>query len=211
MEGTMKISKEQVAENRLRILDAAARMFRERGFEGVTVAEVMNAAGLTHGAFYGYFTSKDDLIVQAFEHVLTPQPGKAALPGDLMEFAAAYLSDEHRDCPGGACLFSSLGTEAARASGEARHTLTDSVRSQIENFSHSAPGRTAKERRQAAVGSWAAMIGTVLLARIVDDAELSDQLMADTRAWLGVGKKAEAGAVASRAKSAGRRQVIDKA
>jgi TetR/AcrR family transcriptional repressor of nem operon len=197
MGGTMKISKEQVAENRIRILDAAARMFRERGFEGVTVAEVMNAAGLTHGAFYGYFTSKDELIAQAFAHVLTPQAGKPALPEDLMEFAALYLSAGHRDCPGGACLFSSLGTEAARASGEARHMLTDSVRRQIEKFSHSAPGRTAKERRQAAVGSWAAMIGTVLLARVVDDAALSDQLMADTSAWLGVSKKTEA----SRAKS----------
>jgi TetR/AcrR family transcriptional regulator, transcriptional repressor for nem operon len=197
----MKISKEQVAENRIRILDSAARMFREHGFEGVTVAEIMNAAGLTHGAFYGYFTSKDDLIAQAFEHVLKPRAGKPALPEDLVEFAALYLSAEHRDDPGGACLFSSLGTEAVRASGEARRTLTDSVRSQIEKFSRGAPGRTAKERRQAAVGSWAAMIGTVLLARIVDDAELSDQLMADTSAWLGVNKKAQASAVASRAKS----------
>ena len=72
----MKISKEQVAENRLRILDAAARMFRERGFEGVTVAEVMNAAGLTHGAFYGYFTSKDDLRQAVF-----PRFHKAGLVG----------------------------------------------------------------------------------------------------------------------------------
>jgi TetR/AcrR family transcriptional repressor of nem operon len=188
----MKISKEQVAENRIRILDAAARMFRENGFEGVTVAEVMNAAGLTHGAFYGYFLSKDDLIAQAFAHVLTPQAGKPALPEDLMEFAATYLSPEHRDDPGSACLFSSIGSEAVRASDEARHTLTESVRKQVENFSRSAPGKTAKERRQAAVASWAAMIGTVLLARIVDDSELSDQLLSDTRAWLGVNKKAGA-------------------
>jgi TetR/AcrR family transcriptional repressor of nem operon len=192
----MKISKEQVAENRVRILDAASRMFRERGFEGVTVAEVMNAAGLTHGAFYGYFTSKDDLIAQAFEHVLTPREGKAPLPTDLVEFAANYLSDWHRDDPGGGCLFSSVGTEAARASGDARHTLTESVRRQIEKFSRSAPGRSAKDRRQAAVGSWAAMIGTVMLARIVDDPELSDQLMADTRAWLGVNKTTDASAAA---------------
>lgn len=182
----MKISREQVAENRQRILEAASRMFRERGFEDVTVAEVMNAAGLTHGAFYGHFTSKDDLIAQAFAHVLTPPADESAprLPDDLKEFAAIYLRAAHRDDPGSACLFSTLGTEAVRASGEARHTLTLSVQNQIEKFSRSAPGETADERRQAATGAWAAMIGAVMLARIVDDPVLSDQLMADTKEWL---------------------------
>ncbi|PCE28811.1 TetR family transcriptional regulator [Paraburkholderia acidicola] len=182
----MKISREQVAENRQRILEAAARMFRERGFEDVTVAEVMSAAGLTHGAFYGHFTSKDDLIAQALAHVLTPPADGSAprLPEDLTEFAALYLSAAHRDAPGGACLFSTLGSEAVRASGEARHTLTLSVQSQIGKFSESAPGETADERRQAATGAWAAMIGAVMLARIVDDPALSDQLLADTKAWL---------------------------
>jgi TetR/AcrR family transcriptional regulator, transcriptional repressor for nem operon len=73
-----------------------------------------------------------------------------------------------------------------RASVETRHALTESVRRQVRTFSESAPGSTADERRQAAVGSWAAMIGALLLARVVDDPVLSDQLMADTRAWLAV-------------------------
>jgi TetR/AcrR family transcriptional repressor of nem operon len=188
MGGAMKISREQVAENRARILDAAARMFRERGFEGVTVAEIMNAAGLTHGAFYGHFTSKDDLIAQAFAHVLTPRAGEPGHPDNLMEFAAGYLSAKHRDDPGGACLFATLGTEAARASDAARHAMTVNVRDQIEKFRRSAPGGTATERRQAAVGIWSAMIGALLLARVVDDAQLSDQLMADTQEWLGLRK-----------------------
>jgi TetR/AcrR family transcriptional repressor of nem operon len=178
----MKISKEQVAENRKRILDAAARLFRERGFEGVTVAEIMQAAGLTHGAFYGHFESKDDLIAQSCAHIL----GRGDLRAGLVDFAAYYLSAPHRDNPGGACLFSTLGTEAVRASVETRHALTESVRRQVRTFSESAPGSTADERRQAAVGSWAAMIGALLLARVVDDPVLSDQLMADTRAWLAV-------------------------
>ena len=66
----MKVSKEQVSENRRLVLEAAARLFRERGFDGVTVADVMRAADLTHGAFYGHFSSKEDLIAQAFAHVL---------------------------------------------------------------------------------------------------------------------------------------------
>jgi TetR/AcrR family transcriptional repressor of nem operon len=180
----MKISREHVAENRKRILESAARLFRERGFEGVTVAEIMNDAGLTHGAFYGHFSSKNDLIAQALNHVLTPRVDGPVLPADLNDFTHHYLDVSHRDNPGDGCLFSSLGTEAVRASKEARHALTKSVRSQIENFSKSAPGRTAAERRQAAVGSWAAMIGAMMLSRLVDDEVLSDQVLADTQSWL---------------------------
>jgi TetR/AcrR family transcriptional repressor of nem operon len=186
----MKISREQVAENRQAILDAAARLFRERGFEGVTVAEIMNAAGLTHGAFYGHFSSKEDLIAQAFAHVLAPYKAEDAPEIAMMDFATIYLSKQHRDDPGKGCLFSALGSEAVRASDNARHTLTESVQHRIENFSHSAPGKNAVERRQAATGSWAAMIGAVMLSRVVDDKALSDQLLADTLAWLG---KAKAG------------------
>ena len=61
----MKVSREQAAQNRERILDAAAQLFRERGFEGIGVADLMKEAGLTHGGFYGHFSSKEDLIAQA--------------------------------------------------------------------------------------------------------------------------------------------------
>ena len=73
----MKVSREQVAAHRARILAAAARLFRLRGFEDVTVAEVMKEAGLTHGAFYGHFPSKEALIAGAIEWVLAPAPDGA--------------------------------------------------------------------------------------------------------------------------------------
>ncbi|MEJ0065132.1 MAG: helix-turn-helix domain-containing protein [Caulobacteraceae bacterium] len=96
----MKVSREQVAASRKRILEAAGRLFRERGFEGVTVAEVMHAAGLTHGGFYGYFKSKDDLIVETLAELMSQ--GKAA-SRDLADFATAYLAPEHRDDWAGGC------------------------------------------------------------------------------------------------------------
>ena len=71
MERVMKVSREQVTENRRTILEAASRLFRERGFEAVTVAEIMKAAGLTHGGFYGYFKSKDELIAAALAEAMT--------------------------------------------------------------------------------------------------------------------------------------------
>jgi len=186
MQITMKISREQVAKNREALLEAAARLFRERGFESVTVAEVMNAAGLTHGAFYGYFKSKEDLIAQAFNHVLTPKDGvRGADRAGMAKYADAYLSAAHRDELGDACPFSSLGTEAVRGSGELRHVLTESLRAQIESFSKTVPGRTAEQRRRAAIGSWAAMIGAMMLSRIADDPALSEEVLRETRAFIG--------------------------
>ncbi|WP_175625410.1 MULTISPECIES: TetR/AcrR family transcriptional regulator [Oxalobacteraceae] len=180
----MKITREQVAENRQAILDAAATLFRERGFEGVTVAEVMKAAGLTHGGFYGHFASKDDLIAQTCTHVLTPFRAEDVPVIGIMDFAANYLSGQHRDNPGEGCIFPSLGTEAVRSSDATRHALTENVKYRIENFAQTAQGKTELERRQAATGAWATMVGAVMLARLVDDPALSEQVLADTLAWL---------------------------
>ena len=85
----MRVSREQVTENRRTILEAAGRLFRERGFESVTVVEVMKAAGLTHGGFYGYFASKDELIAGALAEVLSKRSEPS---GDLAAYAAGYLS-----------------------------------------------------------------------------------------------------------------------
>lgn len=180
----MKVSREQVAESRQRILDAAARLFRERGFEGVTVAQIMSAAGLTHGAFYGYFSSKDDLIAQAFAHVLFPEAGAPGADKAMVDYAASYLSPELRDNPGTGCLFAALGTEAVRASGEARSTMTQALERQFERLSRTAPGKTPEERRQAAIGGWSAMVGGLILARIANDPKLADEILAGTRDWI---------------------------
>ena len=79
----MKVSREQVAENRRTILKAASRLFRERGYESVTVAEIMKAAGLTHGGFYGYFASKDELIAGALADVSVEATRSHGRPGRL--------------------------------------------------------------------------------------------------------------------------------
>src|SRR6202049_4714757 len=109
----MKVSKEQVVHHEKQILAAAAQLFRQRGFNDVTVAEVMKEAGLTHGAFYGYFPSKEALIAEAIGEALPPAPDKAKPRRPAAEFADGYLSVKHRDNRANSCLFSSLGTEAA--------------------------------------------------------------------------------------------------
>jgi TetR/AcrR family transcriptional repressor of nem operon len=178
----MKVSREQVLENKRTILEAAGRLFRERGFEAVTVADVMKSAGLTHGGFYGYFKSKDDLVAQALAEVL----GRAAAPpADLAVYAERYLSPAHRSNVAGGCPVAALASETTRQPGGARAEMTAGLKAQIERLSRIAPGDPARKRR-AAIGSWAAMVGAMILARMSDDAELSDEVLSETRAWLAV-------------------------
>ncbi|MER2268965.1 TetR/AcrR family transcriptional regulator [Methylobacterium oxalidis] len=177
----MKVSREQVAENRRRILEAAGRLFRERGFEAVTVAEVMKAAGLTHGGFYGHFASKDDLIAAALAEMVVA-PGVE--PVALAPYAARYLSTVHRqDCAGG-CPVAALGAETIRQSPKARAAMTEGLRRQIARLSAGTSGTAPEESRRAAIGSWAAMLGAMILARLSDDPDLSDEVLAETRAFI---------------------------
>ena len=159
----MKVTKEQVAAHRGRILDAAARLFRRRGFDDVTVADVMKEAGLTHGAFYGHFASKEALIAAAIAHALP-----AASDDDAARFADRYLSARHRDNRESSCLFSSLGTEAARGSAELRREMTASVRRRIDRLTAGATDDTPAAKRRAAIAAWSAMVGAMVLARLVD-------------------------------------------
>lgn len=180
----MKVSKEQLAENRTKILGAAARLFRLRGFDEVSVAEIMKDAGLTHGAFYGHFPSKDALIAEAVRHALPLSPDKAQPRRPAAEFADGYLSVKHRDNRATSCLFSSLGTEAIRGSAELRHGMTEGVRRRIDHLSVDADGDEPKEKRQAAIAAWSAMVGAMVLARLVDDEALSKEILIATRGLL---------------------------
>ncbi len=100
----MKVSQEQKAQNRSRILTEAGRLFREKGFDAVSVAEVMQAAGLTHGGFYGHFRSKDDLVAQTIAHAV----GSQSTADDLSSWVDTYLSTPHRDHPDLGCPMAAL-------------------------------------------------------------------------------------------------------
>src|SRR3954471_3253339 len=101
----MRVTREQMAAHREKILDSAGKLFRAKGFEAVTVADVMQAAGLTHGGFYGHFKSKDDLIAETLAHAFTPKESES----DLAAFTKGYLSPRHRDDLAGGCSTAGLG------------------------------------------------------------------------------------------------------
>lgn len=177
----MKVSREQMAENRQKILEAASRLFREKGFEAVGVAEIMKALGLTHGGFYGHFSSKDDLIVQALAHAFGERNG-AALPLDA--YLEEYLSARHRDNRAGGCPIAGLAADTLRQTPEARAAVTQAVRAQIRWISEKATGSDDADRRRRAIASWSAMVGATILARAMVDPILSEEILAETLAWL---------------------------
>ncbi len=182
----MRVSRAQAAESRERILDAAARLFRERGFDGVGVAGLMHQAGLTHGGFYSHFASKEELMVQACEHALTQtsmlwhgqerQTGNAA-DDPLAALATGYLSKRHRDRPGSGCAVAALAVDVGRQGRKLRRVLTVGMREQIEVLSGLMSGDSEQARHEAALAAYAAMIGALVLARAADDRQLSEAFL----------------------------------
>ena len=181
----MKVSKTQVDDNRRAILEAAGRLFRQRGFDAVSVSEVMTAAGLTHGAFYGYFRSKDELVAAALADLLaTPRPA-----GKWAQSAARYLSPGHRDDCAGGCPVAALAGDAGRESPQARAIMATGIERMIARHLD-APG-SEEAGRMAAVGRVAAMVGALILSRAIGEGELSDEVLAATRAWIGADEAAQ--------------------
>lgn len=136
----------------------------------------MEAAGLTHGGFYGHFASKDQLVARTLEHaLLRTEPTER----DLASYAKRYLSSSHcRDLAGG-CPTAALGAETVRQGSEARAAMTAGIRHQLERFS-----ADESESRRVAIGSWAAMVGALVLSRLSDDETLSEEILTETRRFL---------------------------
>ena len=184
----MKVSREQAAANRDRVVEAAARLFRERGFDGIGVADLMKAAGLTHGGFYGQFKSKEDLAVEASARALagTAEHWPAIVAerpeAPLKALLDRYLSVGHRDAPGQGCAVAALASDVARLDSPAlRRTFTQGLQPLIDTLTRIVPGDSKSARRRTALAYLSAMVGALTLARVVDDRELSDEILAAVR------------------------------
>ncbi|MDP9143031.1 MAG: TetR/AcrR family transcriptional regulator [Pseudomonadota bacterium] len=183
----MKVSREQATENRGKILTAAAKLFRQHGFEGISVADLMKKAGLTHGGFYGHFSSKEELMAQACTQAFseTLKVWKAALAGNspnaIGEFARTYLTVKHRDLPGSGCAASALAVDASRQGPLVREALTTGVREHLDIIAQMSAGKTAAARRDKAMTTYAALIGALVLSRAVDDEKLSEGFLRAVR------------------------------
>lgn len=181
----MKVSREQFAENRERILDVAGTLFREKGFDGIGIADIMKAAGMTHGGFYRHFESKDDLIDQASQKALARGAGywERTIGDDdnphaaLTRLLQMYLSEAHRDASGKGCSLAALGADAARQNGSVRKTFAHGMELLVDKLTALLPGRTRAVRRRKALASFSQMMGALILSRAVDDPALSKEIL----------------------------------
>src|SRR5215469_11102487 len=192
-ETAMRISKEAAAENKARVVKAAGRLIREKGFEGFGVAEVMKEAGLTHGGFYNHFESKENLgvaaIRQAFDAAIARLNQRfSEAPGGRDEafehYVERYLSERVRDHPGLSCPMASLGTEAARYGQALKAEFADGVECYLEAFAAVLGG--GEEKRAEAIIISSALIGALTLARACADTKdaLSAEIMSVIREYL---------------------------
>lgn len=167
----MKVSKEQVRENRTRIVETASKLFRERGFDGVGVAELMSAAGLTHGGFYKHFGSKADLMAEAMNCGFT-RSAESTAGVDREKFIEYYLSRPHRDDMGKGCVMSALGADTARQSESIRETFAAGIERQLAVLENE------HETRADLIDTIAHLVGALVLSRACpDNSALADEIL----------------------------------
>jgi TetR/AcrR family transcriptional repressor of nem operon len=180
MQKKMRYPAEETAAKHERIVKEASRLFRERGFENVSVGEVMKAAGLTHGAFYAHFASKQALQEAAVAYGQSLSAGRVRSQGATKKgrraYADRYLSPRHRDNPGDGCTMAALGPEVARSTPELKAAFERGLEEIL-----SAGGGERKET----IFQTAALIGGVVLARAVQDPRLSEEILESVRRKVG--------------------------
>lgn len=175
----MKVTKAQVQENRARIVAMASVLFRERGYDGVGVAQLMAAAGLTHGGFYKHFKSKSDLMAEAAADGLA-QSAASTTDLDVVAFVNHYLSRQHRDAPGSGCTMAALCGDAARQPESIKAVFAAGIERQLAVLeANQETGEDAKKQvRAMMIETMARAVGAIVLSRACpDDSPLADEIL----------------------------------
>lgn len=168
-------------ETRDRIVDAAATAFRAKGIDGVSIAEVMGEAGLTHGGFYAHFKSKEELIGAALNRAATQLIGTWTRAGGIDSVIDTYLSSGHAVHPELGCPLAAMGPELTRSGSKVRQGLAAGVAQRIEYVRRLLPEGEATEENATAIV--ASLLGGIMLARMVSP-EKADATLEATRSLL---------------------------
>lgn len=184
----MRYDETHKEETRKRVVKAAAGAVRARGPDGVSVAEIMKEAGLTHGGFYAHFASKDDLLAEAIGEAFRQSRRHmplydAALADDaaLEAFVDRYVSAAHRDHPETGCVIAAMSSHIPRQAAPVREVFDRGVMGLVGGISARLTRTPAEDREGLAASLLAEASGAVALARAVADPELSDRLLAQSR------------------------------
>jgi TetR/AcrR family transcriptional repressor of nem operon len=177
----MRYAKGHKDETRQHIVEVAAKKFREEGVAAAGIAGLMAEAGLTNGAFYSHFESKEHLVQEAMAHALGKRDAalREAGPGSGEAFIRSYLSPSHRDGAGQGCFTAALAAEIARHPEPTRTAFTQAIERTLGRIAAELPEAIpAGERQGKAAAIYGLMVGTLQLARAVTDRELSDRILA---------------------------------
>jgi TetR/AcrR family transcriptional regulator, transcriptional repressor for nem operon len=178
----MRYGKDHKQATRQRILEAAGRRFKEDGIDGAGVAAVMSDAGLTNGAFYGHFASKEDLVANVLaDQLRTQRQSFDAQPSDrvgLEAFIRSYLSPRHRDQCADGCPSAALLDEIVRRPPATKRVFTDELTRSMDDIGSRLDPTDVEAARTDALTLFGLMVGTLQLARALTDRDLSDQLLA---------------------------------
>jgi TetR/AcrR family transcriptional regulator, transcriptional repressor for nem operon len=179
----MRVSRVQAAENRQIVINVASRLFRSRGFDGIGLKDLMKGAGLTQGAFYKQFASKEDLAAQASRRALESASRRwsaaaAANPKNpLAAVIAFYLSAEHREEKMDGCPIVALGSDAARQGSDVKESFEAGIREYLELLGSWVGDADGEEPSGKAMAVLSTMVGAVVLSRAVNDKRLSKQFL----------------------------------
>ncbi|MGJ4946062.1 TetR/AcrR family transcriptional regulator [Bradyrhizobium sp. HKCCYLS1011] len=179
----MRVSRVQAAENRQTVINVASRLFRERGFDGIGLKDLMEAAGLTQGAFYKQFASKEDLAVEASKRALESASRRwseatARNPDDpLGAVIGFYLSADHREERMDGCPVVALGSDAARQGPDVKAAFEEGIKAYLDVLGGFTAQSNSEESRRKAMGILATMVGAVTLSRAVNDPDLAQALL----------------------------------
>lgn len=182
----MRMSRQDAAKNRERVVRTASEMFRKDGYDGVGIAALMKASGLTNGAFYKQFESKEALIAEATAQALAENAEAwrkvlAEAEGDpLAAVARWYLSAPHLQHPEAGCTYATLAAEAPRHEEPVRKAFDDGIRRTLEAIA-SASGEEDAVGDTRAIRHLSRLVGALTLARAVDDPELAEHILAANR------------------------------
>ncbi|CVI63079.1 MULTISPECIES: TetR/AcrR family transcriptional regulator [Agrobacterium] len=178
----MRVSRVQAEENRERVINVASRLFREHGFDGIGLKDLMKGAGLTQGGFYKQFASKDDLAALASRRALESATRRwsdaAADTADPLEsIIRFYLSKDHSGEKAEGCPLVALGSDAARQTAEVRRPFEDGIRAHFEVLDELIGDGDDGARSEKAMAILSMMVGAVTLSRIIEDELLSTRVL----------------------------------
>lgn len=173
----MRISRDQAQRNHDKVVTTAARLFRERGFDGVAVGDLMKAAGFTHGGFYNHFKSKDELSAEALDQAFRQMDDHRAGVESLDDLLSQYLSEAARRAPGKTCPAAALTGDVARQGEPVKQVFAEGFERMVESMA----GRLGEGpgARSEAIALLARMVGALALARAMPDgSDLGQEVLA---------------------------------